>query len=244
MKINEEKFGNIEKTSYLCCENRYGFLQIIRTTTGKRMSIADTIRNKILRSPKDTIFFIGSFPQFDEEYVRQVYVEMLSSGRLKRIGKGIYYVPQITRFGPVLPTVNNVAKAIAKRDRAKIMPTGAAAQNMLGMSTQLPMNVVYLTTGSSRNIKLENGQSIRFVHAAPRNFAYKGEVMPIIVQALKEYGSALDSLTEEELGALYNVLRQHPEESTIEHDLQLAPIKIRKMLRTIINNIKTQNATL
>lgn len=207
------------------------------------MSIADTIRNKIIRSPKDTIFFIGSFPQFDEEYVRQVYVEMLASGRLKRIGKGIYYVPQITRFGSIPPTADNVAKAIAKRDRAKIMPTGATAQNMLGMSTQLPMNVVYLTTGSSRNIKLENGQTIRFIHAAPRNFAYKGEVMPILVQALKEYGSALDNLTEEELGVLYRVLRQHPEESTIEHDLQLAPIKIRKMLRQIINNIKTQNAS-
>jgi len=168
-------------------------------------------------------------------------VELMASGRLMRIGKGIYYVPQVTRFGPILPTADNVAKAIAKRDRATIMPTGATAQNMLGLSTQLPMNVVYLTTGSSRTIKLENGQTIRFVHAAPRNFAYKGEVMPIIVQALKEYGPALENLTDEELGALYTVLRQHPEESTIEHDLQLAPIKIRKMLREIINNIKTQN---
>lgn len=206
------------------------------------MSIADTIRNKIARSPKNTIFFIGSFPQFDEEYVRQVYVELIASGQLMRIGKGIYYVPQISRFGPIQPTTDIVAKAIAKRDRAKIMPTGATAQNLLGMSTQLPMNVVYLTTGSSRSIKLENGQTIRFVHAAPRNFAYKGEVMPIIVQALKEYGSALDNLTDEERTALYNVLRMHPEENTIDHDLQLAPIKIRKVLREIINNIKNQNA--
>lgn len=204
----------------------------------KYMTIVNTIKNKIARSPKDTIFFIGSFPQFDEEYVRQVYVELLASGQLMRIGKGIYCVPQITRFGSILPSTDAVAKAIAKRDRATILPTGATAQNMLGMSMQVPMNAVYLTTGSSRNINLENGRTIRFVHAAPRHFAYKGEVMPIIVQALRAYGDSLDNLTEEELGALYQVLRQYPEEASINHDLQLAPLKIRKMLRKIINNIK------
>jgi hypothetical protein len=54
----------------------------------------------------------------------------------------------------MLPTTEQIAEAIAKRDKARIIPTGAYALHMLGLSTQIPMNVVYLTDSSARKVKV------------------------------------------------------------------------------------------
>ena len=76
------------------------------------------------------------------------------------------------------PSVEDIAQAIAKRDKANIVPMGAYALNRLGLSTQMPMNVVFLTNGAPRRIKIGNGRGILFKHSSSgRNFAYKSELM-------------------------------------------------------------------
>jgi len=54
--------------------------------------------------------------------------------------------------GFVYPGANDIAKAIARKDRAKIIPTGSMAMHLLGLSTQVPLKVVYFTDGSPRKI--------------------------------------------------------------------------------------------
>ena len=104
-----------------------------------------------------------------------------------------------SKFGIVYPPVGEIVKAIAKRDRAKILPTGNTAMNQLGLSTQVPMNSEYITSGSAREIKLGN-RSIRLKRSVPKNFEYKGELMPILVQAMKAIGK--DNLTDEHVGVI------------------------------------------
>lgn len=70
-----------------------------------------------------------------------------------RIAQGIYTIPEIDPvIGQVMPGIDAVTKAIAKRDKATIVPTGVYALNKLGLSTQVPLNVVYLTNGAARKV--------------------------------------------------------------------------------------------
>ena len=66
--------------------------------------------------------------------------------------------------------------SIAKRDKARIVPTGVYALNALGFSTQIPMNVVFLTDGAARKIKVGNGQGIVFKRTVAKNLSYKNDV--------------------------------------------------------------------
>lgn len=67
-----------------------------------------------------------------------------------------------------------MAVGIAKRDKARLLPTGAYAQNALGLSTQVPLKIVYLTDGSPRMIKIGE-RTIQFKKTTPKNLALKGK---------------------------------------------------------------------
>ncbi len=59
-----------------------------------------------------------------------------------------------------MPSIEQIAETITRRDKARIVPTGIYALNRLGISTQVPMNIVYLTDGVTRKVSLGNGRSI------------------------------------------------------------------------------------
>lgn len=195
------------------------------------MTVFDKIKRKILLSKDGTIFFVNSFPQFDEEYVGQVLSELCKQNLITRLAYGIYLKPIHSKFGIVYPTTDEIITAISKRDKAKILPTGNTALNQLGLSTQVPMNSEYITSGSARIIKIGN-RTIRLRRSVPKNFAYKGSLMPVLVQALKALKE--ENITEEHIGIIRKLLKEYPENSTWEQDIQLAPVWIKK----IIINIK------
>lgn len=141
----------------------------------------------------------------------------------------------MTRFGPLIPSLDQVAQAIAKRDHAKILPYGPVAENYLGFSTQVPMNAVYITSGASRKLRIGN-RTLTLKYAVPTNFSFKGKVMPILVLALKSIGK--NNVTEDTLDTVYGVLKENPEEETWQEDIKLAPIWIRKIIINTKNRIK------
>lgn len=65
-------------------------------------------------------------------------------------------------------------------------------------------------------------------HSVPKTFAYKGEIMPILVLALKSIGK--DDVDDETLDNLYGVLKEHPEDNTWQTDVKLAPSWIRTLI--------------
>ena len=87
-------------------------------------------------------------------------------------------------LGILYPSIEEIGKAIAKRDKARIIPTGAFAQHLLGLSTQIPMNVIYLTDGSARKIKIGK-QTIVFKKTSPKNLSYENQLSSLIIQSLK-----------------------------------------------------------
>lgn len=189
--------------------------------------------------PKGRIYFSGDFAQFGTpEAVKKSLIRLEKSEKLFRLGKGIYYYPKIEKklgLGILYPTLEEIAKSIAHRDKARIVPTGDYALNKLGISTQIPMNVVYLTDGTQRVINLGVGKKIIFKHTTPKNLAFKSELFMLIVSALREIGQT--NVTKELSDTICQlVLRE--EKKIILSDLALAPAWIRKL---IINFYDRQN---
>ena len=196
-------------------------------------TVEHNVRTKISHSKYGCVFFVSSFPQFDVEYVTKLLALFEKEGLITRIAKGVYIKARKTRFGVVYPSAFELVKEIAKRDKAKIIPTGDTAANRLGFSTQVPMNACFLTSGSSRKLTLGK-RTITLRHGSPKNFAYKGKLMPELVQALRNIGEAnITEVIEKRIAALF---AKTPENETIEHDLLLAPVWIRRVIKRNLNN--------
>lgn len=196
------------------------------------MCIAESIRNRIKRDKPGTLYFISDFAQHGNDvFISRLLSECVEDGLLLRIANGIYYKPIETKFGVLYPSVEELVKAIARRDNAQILPTGATAENRLGLSTQVPTRYVYLTSGSARKIMLR-GQTITLKRSVPRNFACKNDFMATLIQALKSIGK--DNVTEEHKQAIAALLQKHLDKDTYIDDLKTAPIWVRKLISEII----------
>ena len=163
--------------------------------------------------------------------VKTAFFRLYTGGMLIRLAHGIYYYPKEDKeygLGVAYPSIEEIAQAIARRDKAKIVPTGAYALNRLGLSTQIPMNVVFLTNGTARRIKIGDGHGILFKHSSSgKNFAYKSELMMLVVTAMRTIGE--DKLSEEEINVLLDHVRT-VSDSAFNHDIKLSPAWVRKNL--------------
>ncbi len=196
----------------------------------KEDKVINIIRQRIQDAENGTLFFNSSFPEFDDEYVGQILSDLAKEGVIHHLSRGVYLKAETTRFGLVYPPLEKIAEAIAKRDNAEVIPTGATALNMLGLSEQVPMNAVFLTSGSARKIAL-GGRTITFRRAVPKNFAVKGKYTSLIVQALRFIGEG--NMTADDLASVEEIIRSHPEPETMEGDMAAMPTWIRRIfLRT------------
>ena len=200
-----------------------------------KVTVYQQIKSRIIRAKYGVVFTVSSFSKFNVDYVMKLLAEFEKEGLIVRISKGIYVKARKTRFGVLYPTATEVVRQIAKRDRAKIIATGQTAENKLGFSTQVPMNTCFLTSGTPRRLKL-GGRLVTLKHGVPKNFAYKGKLMPELVQALRSIGES--NITEEDERLIRRLLSLHPEEQTIDQDILLAPVWVRNL---IIKNRKNIN---
>jgi len=117
------------------------------------------------------------------------------------------------------PNLDKIAHAIARRDKAKIIPTGVFALYALGLSTQIPLNLVYLTDGKARKIKVGKS-TIVFKKTSPKKLALKGKLSKLAILAMSEIGK--DKLTPLEIEKIINSLKKE-NINDLKHDLLLAP---------------------
>ena len=196
------------------------------------MCIAEKIREQVKLDKSGMVYFISDFAQHGNDvFISRLLSECVNDGLLIRIANGIYYKPVETKYGVLFPSVDELIKAIARRDNAQILPTGETAQNLLGLSTQVPTRYVYLTSGSSRRIVLRE-QTITLKRSVPRNFACKNDFMATLIQALKSIGK--DNVTDEHRQMIAGLLQKNLDEKTYIDDLKTAPIWVRKFISEII----------
>lgn len=140
-------------------------------------SLEDRIITNISKRGRGTIVSPLDYAGYgDSKAVQKAFERLTATEKLIRVARGVYCYPKIDKvlgLGILYPTIEEIAAAIARRDKAKIVPTGAYALNKLGLSTQLPMNVVYLTDGSPRKVKLEGNRGIQFKHTAKKIWLFR-----------------------------------------------------------------------
>ena len=192
-------------------------------------SIESKILEKVRSVPKgdlilpEDLYHLGS-----AEAIRVALHRLEKDNIINRVAHGIYVRPKISKLiGPLTPSAEEVAEAIAKRDRIRTVPTGSYALNALGLSTQVPMNIVLLTDGSPREIKIGK-RTIKFKKTTPKNLLAKGKISRLVIQALKEIG--IDKVTEEEEKKILALLAKE-EEKDLKHDIALAPVWIQNIMK-------------
>lgn len=196
-------------------------------------SIHNQIETKIKSLKKGSIIFIADFIDYGTaENVKKVLLRLEKKEVLIRLAHGIYLYPKKDKIlGTHFPSTEEIAIAIAKRDKARIISTGVQALQQLGLSTQVPMNVVYLTDGAPRKIKVGK-RTITFKKTTPKNLTIKDKKLNIIIQALKELGKEnIDEIAKQKIK---KVLQQMTIES-IKEDSVTAPTWIRNTILELIN---------
>jgi len=108
---------------------------------------------------------------------------------VRRVIRGVYDYPRFSELlqQTVAPDIDQVALALARKFAWRIQPDGATAQNLLGLSTQVPARVVYLSDGPNRSYAVGKTK-LAFEHAALKEAVFKLPESRLIVQALKAYG--------------------------------------------------------
>jgi len=192
-------------------------------------SIEIQILTKIKKAKRGSLFFPENFLDYgNPDAIRKALERLVKSSKIDRVSAGIYVRPQIDNIiGRVMPDIEDIAKAIARRDRARIVPTGDYALNRLGFSTQVPMNIVYLTDGTARKIKIGN-YTIVLKKASPKNVAAIGEISRLVIQALKSIGR--DNITSENIDHIQKLLKKE-KPTHLEYDIRLAPMWIKNIMK-------------
>ncbi len=201
--------------------------------TNKHPNDRNTLRQRIEAMPEDSILFRSDFPEYHSEFVGSTLSELANEGVLTKIAQGVYVKPRRSRFGEVLPTVDKLVQAIAARDNAEVLPSGMTALNVLGLSTQVPMNYTYLTTGSERIVKLANRQ-VTLKRGVPKNFCYETRLVAILVQALRALKQ--ENVNNEEMQTIRSVISKESDKDSLARDVDIMPAWMKRIVKPMLKN--------
>ena len=194
----------------------------------KEMVLTKEIRNTIERNGPGRLYMVQDFADLNNDgLVTRALSRLENEGMLIRLAQGLYLYPARNKYGILFPTIEKIAYAIAEKDKARIIPSGLTALNRLGLSTQVTTNAVYITDATARELAIGN-RKIIFKRAAPRNFAYKSDLFPMVVAAMKELGK--DGVTDEHLKIIKQVIGKYGDIDEIRYDYNIAPQWIKKKL--------------
>jgi uncharacterized protein DUF6088 len=194
-----------------------------------------SIQNKVLASilaggkgcvstPSD-LLGVGSRAAVDQALSR-----LVRAGSIRRLGRGLYDLPRVhPTLGPLSPSPDDVAKALARSGCSRLQVSGARAANLLGLSTQVPTKLVYATDGGSRRVRLGR-QTIELRKAAPRRLAGAGTPAGTALQALRHLGP--DGATDDVVAKLSGTLSAG-DKAALKRLLPAAPAWLRPTIDRI-----------
>jgi hypothetical protein len=199
-------------------------------------TITRSVTEKVKQAKPGTVFFPADLLEFGApDAIHQTFSRLAKNKTLLRLAKGIYVKPTMDpELGALRPSLEHVAQQVAERDKVVIRPTGAAALNKLGLSTQVPTKVVYLTNGNPKRIQVGRS-TIVFKKTTHKQLAVQSETVFLAIQAL----IALRDQAEDP-----DIIRQLTEvlgvenPTDIRNGARLAPQRIGRILYQIANNIE------
>lgn len=187
-------------------------------------SVNSQIEAKVKRAKPGQVFLPSDFKDLGTSTaIRKALSRLVEQKVLVRMGQGIYAIPIHDKvFGDVLPSIEEIAINLAKKEHVKIMPTGQFALNKIGLSSQVPMKLVYLTNGTRKNISIGKS-SILFQPTTTKKLAMIGTITSLLFLALEELD--LDNLSVSDTNKIINLLKKE-DAKKLKHDLKLAPARV------------------
>ena len=155
---------------------------------------------------------------------------LAKKGTLRRLARGLYDYPRIDpELGLLSPTIEATVKALKGRDKILLQPSGGYAANLLGLSDQVPMKIVFLTDGPTRRVQIGK-QVIMLKHTTPRAMATAGRISGLVIQALRHLGQRqMDDAVVANLQKRISA----SDKKVLLRDLRYAPAWIATILRRV-----------
>ena len=152
-------------------------------------SVDSQIVHRIRGTGRGSVFSPHDFIDLgSRDAVDKVLSRLVRKGNLRRLARGLYEYPKAHPvMGLLTPSPDTIAAALAGKHSIRLLPSGAYAANLLGLSTQVPAKIVFLTDGPSRAVRVGN-QEIRLVRTTPRNMGPAGRISGLVIQALRHLG--------------------------------------------------------
>jgi len=194
------------------------------------------IEHSISKKKKGELIFPTDFRgQGTEAAIKKALSRLAQKGKLKRLSHGIYFVPKVDPvFGEIYPSPKEVAEIIAKKEKVRIRPAGAYALNQLGLSTQVPTKLVYITDGVPRQLKIGK-VNVQFKATTQKKLSAKGDLSGLIIQALEELDTRnMNPETEKRIKEL--LLKEDPKK--LQYDMKLAPARIHDYILNLLKQSK------
>ena len=156
------------------------------------MEYAETLPEGSLLCPRDFLD-LGRRPA-----VHQAFSRLVRQDRLMRVFHGIYVKTVETRFGIHGPRIEKVIESLSRLWGETIVPSGGGAANFLGLTTQVPMRLSFLTSGPSRQLKFRKLE-IPLRHAPSWQLVGENRLAGTLVRALTflspdEAGEAMEKV--------------------------------------------------
>jgi hypothetical protein len=191
-------------------------------------SVYNQLFNKVFLQKVGVLIFLEDFLELgSQKAVSKNLERMVDHGILTRVARGIYLLTKKDKeLGSLMPTLDKIAKAIAARERAVIIPSGLVAMQELGLTTQVPMNAVYLTDATPRKIQVGK-RYIVFKKTTPKKLALKGKISSLVIRAMQEIGK--ENITNDHLTKIADWVAKE-NLSDLMHDVKLATIWVRNIL--------------
>lgn len=197
-------------------------------------SVNNTIELKIGRLKPGDVFLPSDFKDLGTSTaIRKALSRLVETGKVERMGQGIYVIPKYDKvFGKVLPSIEQIANILAKKDHVKIKPSGQYALNKVGLSTQVPMRLVFLTSGHSKKIQIGKS-AIIFKATTAKKLSMKGEITSLLFLGLEELD--LKNISSTQLEHIQMLIKKDTSEN-LTYNLRLAPAKVSDfIIKNILN---------
>ena len=128
----------------------------------RRNSLAGAVRRRIERGGSDRLWTYGHFTDIPKLAAAAALSRLTKKGIIRRVRKGVYYVPRDTRYGETNPDPTAVAAAVLKRRGIMWRASGPAAYNGLGLTTQMSPTPMFAVNRDVRSLKGGPRTNLRF----------------------------------------------------------------------------------
>ena len=194
-------------------------------------TIDNKLRSRIYGSGRGSVFTPNAFLDIGgRDAVDKALSRLATQGTIRRLARGLYDYPrEHSELGRLSPDIQQIAKALAGKDRLRLQPAGAYATNLLGLSEQVPAKVIFLTDGPSRTVKIGK-QEIQLRRTTPRNMAAAGRLSGLVMQAFRHLGK--EHITPKRMAQLKRTLPVNERQQLLK-DLPLAPTWMHSLFREL-----------